>query len=143
MILNYSDGKEHQICGFISAVDENNKEIKIALGFYQEMTKKELDKIDYLDAKLIKTTKKDEFGNSRQDNLALISKGEEVTLEFDYDSETYIVTDGLNEIGEISKAISKKLQKYEDNFKKFRSVLINLDYNESSSLEGKVRVFIN
>lgn len=56
--------------------------------------------------------KKDFMNVKRSENLDLLSEGDDVTLEYDFSSEKYIVyTDTGSEIGELSTSISEKLFK--------------------------------
>ncbi|MGI6019788.1 MAG: hypothetical protein ACOX8M_13565 [Marvinbryantia sp.] len=87
-------------------VDSVSKDsFTIAIAFY-----KSIDSFKSVSATLTKTNKKDCFDNSRQDNLSSVSEGDMLTMEYDYETETYIVSDDCgNELGEISKSISDKL----------------------------------
>ena len=110
MMSNYGFSEEKEVCGMTYLVDEEMKKIQIALAFYDKIN----DGVEYLDTKLIKTTKKDDIEN-RQDNLSLANEDEEVELEYDYENETYIVTASGLEIGEINNnenCKSKKIQQY-------------------------------
>ena len=39
MVKDYSDGIEHQICGFISYINEELNEVHLGLGFYSRENK--------------------------------------------------------------------------------------------------------
>lgn len=58
MVKDYSDGIEHQICGFISYINEELNEVHLGLGFYS----KENKNLDVMTCKLIKTKMKDFMG---------------------------------------------------------------------------------
>lgn len=137
MMSNYGFSKEKEVCGMTYLVDEEMKKIQIALAFYDKIN----DGVEYLDTKLIKTTKKDDIEN-RQDNLSLANEDEEVELEYDYENETYIVTASGLEIGEINKNNSKKLQEYEDEGQEFKAGILEINENDSGNLECKIRIII-
>lgn len=137
MMLDYSDGVEHQVCGMIYSVNEETKTIQIGLAFYSKIN----ERVEYLDTKLVKTTKRDNI-EDRQDNLSFASVDEEVELEYDYETETYIVTTSGLEIGEINKSNSQKLQDYEADGLEFKAGILDIDENESGNLECKIRIII-
>ncbi|MBE6022574.1 MAG: DUF4428 domain-containing protein [Cellulosilyticum sp.] len=143
MMKAYYEDPNGQVRGFIQRVNEHNKEIQIGLGFYKQLTKEELKKVPHMDVSLIKTSKKDFMGTSRQEHLDCVSEGDEVYLEYDYETETYLVTDDCaNELGEISKSKSQKLQEYEDEGKTFYGVILETDYSDSGKNTCEIRIFI-
>lgn len=144
MVKKYMTDEQKYVEAFINEVDEDSKYIQMAIAFYQEMTDEELNKIEHIDTRLIKTTKKDEFDIfSRQDNLIGISEGEELELNYEYDSETYIVCDNCgNELGEINSNKSEKLQEYELEGKIFHCIVLETDCNDAGNITCKVRIFI-
>lgn len=96
--------KELPIEARIDSISEDYLSYSIA--FY-----KDINSFDSVNAVLTKTTKKDEFGNSRQDNLSCINSGDILYSEYDYDTGTYIISDDCgNEVGELSKSISEKIR---------------------------------
>lgn len=137
MVLEYGLSKEKEVCGMTYSVNEETRRIGIALAFYNPIDKK----VEFLDTKLTKTTKRDEIEN-RQDNLALTGKDEEVEIEYNYETETYVVTTNGLEIGEISKSDSKKLQEYEDEGMEFKAGILETYENDSGKIECKIRVII-
>lgn len=143
MIRDYMDNTARHIDAFISEIDEDTNTIKMALGFYKDLTDVELSKMNYIDASLTKTTKKDSFDNSRQDNLLGISEGDNVNIDYDYETETYLVTDSCGEeLGEINSSKSQKLQDYEDDDKEFHCIVKETDYNSAGNITCKIRIFI-
>ena len=121
-----------------------SKNIQIAIAFYQELTDEELDKFTYIDTKLIKTNKKDESTDSpRQDQLDFLSENDELNIDYQYDTETYLVCDDYgNELGEINASNSAKLQEYELDGNELHCIVQELDYNDSGNIVCKVRIFI-
>ncbi len=112
MIHDFVGNESKSVTGFIKSISAENNEIIIALGFYVEMSPEELRLIEHYDTNLTGTTKKDDNGVSRQENLANAYEGDEVFLEYNYETEKYLVTDTYgNELGEISKTISEKISK--------------------------------
>lgn len=143
MMKDYDEDEHGQVKGFIYRVNEHHKEIHIALGFYKELTKEELKKVPHMDMSLTKTSKKDFLDVSRQEHLGCVSEGDEVHLEYEYETETYFVTDDCaNELGEVSKSVSQKLQKLEDEGKTFYGVICEMGYSDSGKNTCKIRVFI-
>lgn len=143
MVKNYILNDDKCVEAFINEVNEETKDIQIAIAFYQELTDTELNKLKHIDTKLIKTTKKDDFDISRQDNLAGISEEDELELSYDYDSETYIVCDDCgNELGEINPNKFEELRDYEFDGKSFHCVVLETNYNDSGNISCKIRIFI-
>ncbi len=141
MIHSYLNNNEAFVEGYISSVNEDSREIQIAIGFYHYMTASELKKITYVDASLIKTSKKDILGTSRQDNLEMVEVGTVIDLEYDYETETYYVTDEIgNELGEINTSKSAKLQEYEEEGNQLHGLIIDLNCSDSGKYTCKVRV---
>ena len=100
--------RDRPIVAYVDSI--NDGKFTIALGFY-----KPLESFKHVSATLTKTSKKDMFGNLRQDNLACVSEGDLFEIEYDYETETYLVTDDCgNELGELSKSVSNKLLESED-----------------------------
>lgn len=134
MMLSYGFNDEKEVTGMTYFVDEENKKIQIALGFY--------DKIDiYIDTKLIKITEKDDVEN-RQENLYLCEKDEKVDLTYNYETETYVVTARGFEIGEINKKNSIKLQEYEDEGLEFKAGILDIEEDDNGYYECKIRIII-
>ena len=138
MVKDYSDGIEHQICGFISYINEELNEVHLGLGFYS----KENKNLDVMTCKLIKTKMKDFMGNSRQDNLAMAEIGSPVELEYSYDSDTYIVNDDTGfELGEISKKQSEKLFDVIGDTKPFYAGINELEMDDDGNYICKIKVW--
>ncbi len=138
MIHRYSNDNEYYIKSFVSKVNEDLNEIQIALGFYKN-TESEI----HIDGKLTKTSKKDWCDVRRQENLECLSEGDMLTLEYDYDSETYVVTDDYgNEVGELTKSKSTKLLEHEEDGEDFTAYVKRLDYNNSDKMICEIRVII-
>lgn len=105
------------------------------LGFYKDM-----NTFDSISATLTKTSKKDFLGTSRQDNLLSVSEGTILSLEYDYDSETYLVSDDCgNELGELSKSISDKLYRDEMNYK-YTGICTENELDDNMKYKCKVKV---
>lgn len=126
---------------FISQVNEVNKTIQIALGFYRTLTEKEIKAIPHVDAALIKTKKKDFMDYSRMDNLFGIQVGDSVSLDYDFETETYWVSNDLaSEIGEINVSNSVKLQEYEEDGYELDAYAIFVDDEDADNVKCKIRV---
>lgn len=142
MVLKYSKSDDFYLHSFVSEVDEDLKTIKIAIGFYKDASDNELDKLPHLSASLTKTSKKDTFDIPRYENLTTLSVGDNVELEYQYDAETYLVSDCISELGEINTNKSKTLYEYELKGKEFASVVEALDYKDDGKIACKIRVYI-
>ena len=141
MIHDYMRDNDAKIVAFISKVDEEAKTIQIAIGFYRCMTNKELRGVLHIDAGLVKTSKKDELGNSRQDNLGCVSEGDFVEVDYQYDSGTYLVTDDTgNELGEINESKSIVIQGFENEGKTLHGFVLETGINDSGKYACKVRI---
>lgn len=140
MVKKYSDGKEHQICGFISYIDEDLNEVQIALGFYSKVN----NDLDVFKCKLCKTRAKDFMGNSRQENLELVDTGCPVDLEYNDESETYLVCDGDTgeELGEISKKQSAQIYDIIGDTEPFHAEVSELDTDDDDKIICTIEVWI-
>ncbi len=141
MIHDYINLDGRDIEGFINEIDEERNIIKIAIGFYKEISDEDLVKIPHVDASLTKTSKKDEFGTSRQDNLATANEGEEIEVSYQYDTDTYLVTLYGEELGEIGAGKTEKILEFENNGFELTGLIQELGYNDSGKITCKVRVF--
>lgn len=105
------------------------------LGFYRD-----INTFDSVSATLTKTSKKDFFGTSRQDNLSFLSKGDALSFEYNYDSETYVVSDECgNEVGELSKSLSDKLYSQEDEYE-YIGICIENEVDDSLKYQCKIKI---
>lgn len=143
MIADYLNNDNKYVEAFVRKVDKDLKTIEMAIGFYKELTDEELKCVPHIDVSLIKTSKKDEYGTSRQENLETSSEGDEVDIDYQYDTETYLVSDNCgNELGEINQNKSEKVQEYEMDGKEFYCIIQELGYTNSGNISCKIRIFI-
>lgn len=139
MVKKYSDGKEHQICGFISYINEDLNEVQIALGFYSKVN----NDLDVFKCRLCKTSAKDFMGNSRQENLELVDTGCPVDLEYNDESETYLVCDDTGEeLGEISKKQSAQIYDIIGDTEPFHAEVSELDTDDNDKIICTIEVWI-
>lgn len=139
MVKKYSDGKEHQICGFISCINEELNEVQIALGFYSKVN----NDLDVFKCRLCKTRAKDFMGNSRQENLELVDTGCPVELEYNDESETYLVCDDIGEeLGEISKKQSAQIYEIIGDTEPFHAEVSELDTDDNCKIICTIEVWI-
>lgn len=139
MVKKYSDGKEHQICGFISCINEDLNEVQIALGFYSKVN----NDLDVFKCRLCKTRAKDFMGNSRQENLELVDTGCPVDLEYNDESETYLVCDDTGaELGEISKKQSAQIYDVIGDTEPFHAEVSELDTDDDDKIICTIEVWI-
>lgn len=139
MIRDFIHVEDKVVEGFIREINENSKLITMALGFYKTIN----EKFHHMDVRLTKTSKKDEFGVSRQENLDTTSEGDIVDITYNCDSQTYVVTNMFGEeLGEISLSKSEKLQELEDEGKQFAGRILEMGYTDSGKNTCKMRVLI-
>ena len=138
MIINYTKADDYRVISYISEVDEDLQEIKIAIGIYADG----LDQLPHINANLTKTTKKDELGTKRYENLAMVSVGSELDLEYQIDTEAYLVTEYGVELGEISQRQSEKLLEYENEGKELICVVDEIGYSDDGKNSCKIKVYI-
>lgn len=125
--------KSWPIEAFVDSITDD--EVTCGLGFY-----KDIDAFDSISASLTKTSKKDFLGNSRQDNLSSVSDGDTVCLEYNYDSETYVISDDFgNEIGELSKSVSEKLYNDESDYT-YTGICIENELDDNLKYKCKIKI---
>ncbi|MDD7282128.1 MAG: hypothetical protein PUH10_09110 [Erysipelotrichaceae bacterium] len=137
MVIRFANSRSKQVCGMTTYVNESEKRIQIGLAFYREIDKNTICK----EFKLTKTTKKID-GESRQDNLCYCYIGDTVDIDYNYDTDTYIVFCGGLEIGEIGKANSSKILEYEEEGMDIKGAVTYLEENEKGNIECKVKLVI-
>lgn len=98
----------------IQTINLEENTISLYVAFYRDPFEG-IEKYESLRTKLTKTSKKiDEYTN-RQDACTFLERGDKLDLEFDDESETYVVLNVLvEEVGEINKSISTKIKERED-----------------------------
>lgn len=143
MIIDYGRSDNRFVGGFVSSIDEKFEDIQIALGFYMKLTSDSLSSLPHVDVSLIKTKKKDEFtDSSRQDNLLGLEEGDEITLSYSFETETYVVSDEFgSELGEIGKKHSEILWESEDDDGELAGYILRVDDSDLDNIKCKVRVF--
>lgn len=112
------------------------------LGFYKQLLKAVEDN-EFVVFKIAKTAKKDTlFDIPRYENLESVSDGDLLYLEYDDESESYIVKDSADgELGELSKSDSKKLKNQEDIGSDLSAFATECNINENSRPTAKVIIY--
>lgn len=109
MVADFINRDDYMIA-YIDSIDVDK--FTIAIAFY-----KPIASIKHISTTLVKTTKKDDFGISRQDNLSYVSVDDVLNLSYSFDSETFVVSDDYgNDVGELSKSVSGKLYSSGDDY---------------------------
>lgn len=104
------------IYALISYIDVERKEIQYTIAFYKNPFLLAQNHPS-IKTKLIKTTKKIDDFWTREDSCYSLERGDQLDLDFDAETDTYLVTDSTgNEVGEISKKISDEILGYEDEY---------------------------
>lgn len=125
----------------ITAMDENEKGIYIVMGFYRD-EQEILDKCETICTNLVKTSKKDEFGDSRRDNIEILSVGDVLDADYDWETETYVVTGhGGIEMGELSKSVSAQLQEEDEDSYPY-IVVEDIGLNDDLKYVVKLKIYI-
>lgn len=118
----------------IDSISEDT--LTYSIGFY-----KDFNTFDSLSATLTRTSKKDSYDMSRQENLSYVSVDDLLNMEYDFDTETYVVTDRSgNELGELSKSISEKLY-LEDNKYDYKGLCTYIDMDDNLKYKCKIQIY--
>ncbi len=130
MVADFVD-RDNYVSAYVDSVDVDK--FTIAIAFY-----KPLASVKFTSAALVKTTKKDSWGCSRQDSLLYVAVDDVLDLDYDLDSETYIVsTDSGNEVGELSKSVSQKLYDHKSDY---IAVCEEIGTDDNGKLKCKVAI---
>lgn len=123
--------------GYVNKIIPEENKITYKIGFY-----KPLENYEYKSVSLIKTKKRiDEYSN-REDNLFSCKEGETVILEYDYDSETYIVFNYMyEEIGEINRTNTEKLLEKEDEGFKLIGLIDEITESDSGTPKARIKIY--
>lgn len=122
--------------GYVNKIDKESSKATIKIGFYKDMNKLCVKK--YRLTRI--TKKKDEFGNSRYDNMANMSDGDIVEYTESYDSEKFIITNEYgDEIGEINEKAAEILS--EDNVKVVIARINDIEETDSGSYKASVEFY--
>ena len=101
------------------------------------------DDQDVFKCRLCKTRTKDFMGNSRQENLELVDTGCPVDLEYNDESETYLVCDDTGaELGEISKKQSAQIYDVIGDTEPFHAEVSELDTDDDDKIICTIEVWI-
>lgn len=139
MIWDFIKRDDH-IVGLLKTVDVENRIVEVELGFLKDIEKIKQSR-ESITAKLIKTSKKDFFDKPRSENLEFVNNGDCVDLEYNEDSETYIVASEFgDELGELSKSISEKIQNSRS--ANTLAIIDAIEENEDGKIEAKVLLYI-
>lgn len=142
MIIDFSKRNE-MIVSMARLVDEENNKIEIEVAFYKDLNWLENNR-SCVKAKLTKTNKKDCSDTPRYENLETVREGDTVSLEYDPESETYVVYDDYYaEIGEISKSTSNKLLSSGDSDDDFIALINEVDENEDGKCMATIKIYFS
>lgn len=101
--------KSQPIYAVVTSIDKENNNIKFYIAFYKNPFEN-IERFEKIKTKLIKISKKIDDDYSRQDVCQFLERGEQLELEYDDDTETFVAkTQDGEEAGELSKVISKKI----------------------------------
>lgn len=123
--------------GYLNKINIEEKKITYKIGFY-----KDLNNFEGKTVSMVKINKKDEYGSSRSDFLLGCDVGDLVTLEYDYDSETYVVfNDCYEEIGELSKSVSEKFSEKKEEGYNLLGVISENYEDENEKIKATITVY--
>ena len=116
----------------ICDLDDSESVIKLILGFYQDPIER-LEKYESIEAPIVKATgdRKDDFERLSIDDI----------LDYNPYDDTFVLTDDFgDEVGELSKSVSKKLLK-EKVFSELVPVVSECWYDSANKYHVKVKVY--
>lgn len=140
------EGKAQMIIDFIN---RNEKVLArfdspgtLRIAFYKKL----LDQLKECESSIFKitsTSKRDEFTETpRYENLDFMDENDLVKIEYNDDTEKYLLrNDAGDEIGELSKSDSKKIEKREDEGFNPIGFITEQGYTESGIPTAKVKIF--
>ena len=142
MLHSYLDNNKYYVLANLNLIDEENKKLQIQIAFYRMFDETQYTLVKKFNTSLTKTSKKaEEFENSRQDNLSYISEGEYLEIEEQYDSDGYLVLNGVGEeLGELSTSVSEKISEYYDCGYEIIIQVNEITENENGKLGAKVEI---
>ena len=136
MIRKTFTNDDRSVKGYISYIDEDKKNIQMALGFYIELIDGELEEMPHRDAIINSKESKNKgaFNNIEvYDNLI---------LKYNVDTETYYVYDNeSNELGELSRWTSNSIKEDEFEGNTIYCVVNNIEKNNSNDIECELFIF--
>lgn len=115
--------REDTYSAYINKIDSAENKVYFRIGFYRP-----LDKFDSKTFSLTKTSKKINDYETRKDNLQLVDEGDTVYIEYNDETETYIVYADehcCSEIGELPASASTFIE--ENYHKKIVGIVTNYD----------------
>ncbi|MBD5128492.1 MAG: NINE protein [Ruminococcaceae bacterium] len=121
------------LMGFISHVDIVQNKVKYKIGFYRPLEEMEKGKF-----KLAGIRQKDNLGDLRQDNLECCKEGETLSIEFDDETEKYIVWGGGGEIG----VLPKKAEDFLGSKDRAVGILTKMECDDDGKYNAEVEVYI-
>ena len=147
MVNNYLENDDYYVLANINDFDKEKKQIQLQIAFYKQFDEDECPVEDKLVCSIVKSSKKDFYGESRQDNYLALDSGDFVSLSVNYESDgedTYIVeNESGGELGEISAKQSEKIRSYDAEGKEMICRIKEVTENPDSGKYGaKVEVFI-
>lgn len=114
----------------------------LQIAFYKKLLE-QLKECESSTFKITSTSKRDEFTETpRYENLDFMDENDLVKIEYNDDTEKYLLrNDAGDEIGELSKSDSKKVEKREDDGFEPVGFITEQDYNENGIPTAKVKIF--
>jgi hypothetical protein len=133
-------GQEKAVAGLLKMVDLENRIVKIELAFLQSIESIKQSK-EAVSAKLLKTNKRDCLDTPRSEHLELASVGDYVDLDYDSDSERYIVSSETgDELGELNASVSERIQ--DSGVAKKLAVIESLEENEAGKIAATILIYL-
>lgn len=120
----------------IAKADSENS---ISLFFYKHITL--LNNYSEKIFKLTGLSKKDEYGYKRMDNLLCVDRWDSVSLDYDFETEKYIVSTTYGEIGELSKSTSQKIDDSDLFNKDYYAFITKLTHDDGNISSCEIGIF--
>lgn len=135
MIIDFMNRNEKVLARF----DSPNT---LQIAFYRRLLD-QLKECENFTFKITGTSKRDEFTETpRYENLEFMDENDLVKIEYNDDTEKYLLRNDVgDEIGELSKSDSKKVEKKEDDGFEPIGFITEQDYNENGTPTAKVKIF--
>lgn len=124
------------VVGYINKYSKNENTATYKVGFYRPLSLCESKQYT-----LAKTGKKVDEYTKRSENLEYCNEGEEITVSFDYESDSYVVYNSLyDEIGELPKKAMDFIGDTDED--SIGGTFDSLDYDENDRPKAKVTIYL-
>ena len=125
-----------QVVAYINKFNISERKVTYKIGFY-----KPLDLFDSKEFSVVKTGKKDCDHTPRYENLETCNVGDTVDVDYDYSSESYVLTNyTVSEIGELPASASSFINAA--NCKSVVGVISEMTEDDNGKPKAKVKIYL-